>query len=110
MGPIGRVVVTILLLLIFPWWAILLPLRGVWRKVRVPEGGPPTGLDRFRDRHPLLGRELTLPPLARLGIAALALAGAVVAWLTLDAVDRLVWVGTIVLAGLSLALASGHDL
>jgi hypothetical protein len=110
MGPVGRVVVTILLLLIFPWWAILLPLRGVWRKVRVPEDAAPTAIDRLRDRHPLLGRELRLPPVARLGIAVLAVAGATAVWLTLDAADRLVWVGTIALAGLSLALARGHDL
>jgi hypothetical protein len=110
MGPIGRIVVTILLFLIFPWWAILLPLRGVWRKVRVPEGAPPTAFDRFRERHPLLGHELRLPPLARLAIAAVAVAGGVAAWLTLDDVDRMVWAGTIVFAGLSLALASGHDL
>ena len=110
MGPVGRIVLTIVLLLLFPWWAMVLPLRGVWRRARVPEGAPPTALDRFRDRHPLLGRELRLPPLARLAIAALAIAGAVAAWLTLDDLDRLVWVGMIVVAGLSLALARRHDL
>jgi hypothetical protein len=110
MGPVGRVAITIVLLLLFPWWAILLPLRGVWRSVRVPDGAPPTRLDRLRERHPLLARELRLPPLARFAIVALAVAGAAAAWLTLDGVDRLIWAGTSALAGLSLALASGHDL
>jgi hypothetical protein len=45
-----------------------------------------------------------------LAIVALAVAGAAAAWLTLDGVDRLIWAGTSALAGLSLALASGHDL
>jgi hypothetical protein len=111
MGPFGRIAATVLLLLIFPWWAVVLPLRGVWRKVRVPEGAPPTALDRFRERHPVLGRRLELSPAWRIGLIAVGLISAgLVLWLTTDQVDRLLWVGTIVLAVGSLVLASAHDL
>jgi hypothetical protein len=29
MGPVGRVVTTIVLLLLFPWWALFLPMQGI---------------------------------------------------------------------------------
>jgi hypothetical protein len=110
MGPVGRIAVTVALLLIFPWWAIFLPLRSIWRKTRVPDGAPPTAIDHFRQRHPLLGRELRLGRAARLAIVALAVAGGVAVWLMQDSVDRLVWIGVILIAGASLVLAGAHDL
>ena len=109
-GPVGRLVATGLLLLIFPWGAIVLPLRSIWRKTRVAEDAPPTALDRFRERHPVLGRELRLAPWAKVAVVALGGLGAIAAWLTLDTVDRLVWIGVIVLAVGSLVLADSHDL
>ena len=109
-GPVGRLVATGLLLLIFPWWAIVLPLRSIWRKTRVVEGAPPTALDRFRERHPVLGRELRLSPSVKVLLVAVGVLGAIAAWLALDTVDRLVWIGVIVLAVGSLVLASSHDL
>ena len=111
MGPVGRIVVTVLLALVFPLWALALPLRSVWRKTRVPDGAPPTSLDRFRERHPILGRELELSALWRVVLGAFGLGGVgVVLWLTNGPVDRLVWIGVIVLAVGSLVLASDHDL
>jgi hypothetical protein len=111
MGPLGRIVATVLLLLIFPWWAVVLPLRSVWRKVRIPDGARPTALDRFRERHPVLGRKLELSPLWRVVLIAVGVGAVAVAmWLTNGPVERLVWVGTIVLAMGSLVLASAHDL
>ncbi len=111
MGPIGRIAVTVLLLLIFPWWAVALPLRSVWRKVRLPDGAPPTALDRYRERHPLLGRRLELTPPWRIALIAIGAGGVgVTMWLTSGPVERLTWIGAIVLAIGSLVLASAHDL
>ena len=110
MGPVGRIAFTAVLLLIAPWWAIALPLRSVWRKTRVPDDAPPTAIDRFAERHPLLGRELRVPAAAKVAIAIVAIAVAVVIWLTKDSVDRLVWVGIVVLVGGSLVLGREHDL
>lgn len=110
MGPVGRIAITVLLLLIFPWWAIVLPLRSVWRRTRVPDGAPPTMLDRFGERHPMLGRRLTLPPLAKGAVVVLGVGAAVAIWLSMDDLDRLVWLGVVAIAVASLVLASAHDL
>jgi hypothetical protein len=110
MGPVGRIVTTAVLFLLLPWWALALPLRSVWRRTRVHPGAPPTALDRLAERHPLLGRRLALPPWAKLAVVALGVAGAVAIWLSMDRVDRIVWVGMIVLVVGALVLASEHDL
>jgi hypothetical protein len=109
MGPVGRIVTTAVLFLLLPWWALALPLRSVWRRTRVHPGAPPTALDRLAERHPLLGRRLALPPWAKLAVVALGVAGAVAIWLSMDRVDRIVWVGMIVLVVGALVLASEHD-
>src|SRR5919106_2857787 len=80
MGPVGRVVTTIALLMIFPWWAIFLPLVSIWRKTRVPDDAPPTSLDRFRARHPVLGHELRMTPAIQLAAVALAIGAGAAVW------------------------------
>jgi predicted membrane protein len=109
MGPVGRVVSTIALLLILPWWAISLPLVSIWRKERVADGAPPTSLDRFRARHPALGREIHLGPTARLAIASVAAIAVVVVFLTKDDVERYLFAAPILIVGLTLSLAKWND-
>ena len=109
MGPVGRVVSTIALLLILPWWAISLPLVSIWRRERVADGAPPTSLDRFRERHPALGREIHLGPTARLAIASVAAIAVVVVFLTKDDVERYLFAAPILVVGLTLSLAKWND-
>jgi hypothetical protein len=109
MGPVGRVVSTIALLLILPWWAISLPLVSIWRRERVADGAPLTSLDRFRERHPALGREIRLGPTARLAIASVAAIAAVVVFLTKDDVERYLFAAPILVVGLTLSLAKWND-
>ena len=109
MGPVGRVVSTIALLLILPWWTISLPLVSIWRRERVADGAPPTSLDRFRERHPALGREIHLGPTARLAIASIAAIAVVVVFLTKDDVERYLFAAPILVVGLTLSLAKWND-
>jgi hypothetical protein len=109
MGPVGRVVSTIALLLILPWWAISLPLVSIWRRERVADGAPPTSLDRFRERHPALGREIHLGPTARLAIASVAAIAVVVVFLTKDDGQRYLFAAPILVVGLTLSLAKWND-
>jgi hypothetical protein len=109
MGPIGRIAWTAALLLLFPWWALVVPLRSVWRKERVADDAPPTLLDRFRERHPTLGREIRVGPGARLVIVTLAAAGAIAIFLSKDGVDAYLWAAPMLVAGLTLALARWND-
>jgi hypothetical protein len=110
MGPVGRVVATVLLLVILPWWALALPLRSIWRKTRMTEGTPPSALDRFRERHPVLGRDLRLGPTAKVAVVAVAAGAGLTVWLSMDTLDRLVWIGVIVVVAGGLLLAGEHDL
>ena len=109
MGPVGRVFTTIALLLIFPWWAIVLPLVSVWRKERIADGAAPTSLDRYRERHPTLGREMRLGPTVKLAIVSLAAIALVVVFLTKDDVERYLFAAPILVVGLTLSLAKWND-
>ena len=110
MGPLGRIGWTVGLLVIFPWWALSVPLMSIWRKERVVDGAPPTLIERFRAHHPAFGREIHLGPSARLAIVALAAATAVVLFLTKQDVDRYVFAAPVLVAGLTIALARWNDL
>jgi hypothetical protein len=110
LGPVGRLALTAALLLIFPWWAVVLPLRSVWRRTRVPAGAAPTALDRLAERHPFLGRRLALPPWAKAAVVVAGAAGAVAIWLSMNSVHRLLWIGLIVVTVGALVLAKEHDL
>ena len=85
-------------------------MRSVWRKTRVPDDAPPTSLERFRERHPVLGRELRMTPAVRLAVLVVAIAAAGAIWFTEDAIGRLGWVVVVLVAGGSYALAKEHDL
>jgi hypothetical protein len=110
MGPLGRIGWTVGLLLIFPWWALVVPLLSIWRKERVTDGAPPTLIERFRERHPALGREIRVGPAARLTILALVAVAAVALFLIKQDVDRYLFAVPILFAGLTMALASWNDL
>ncbi len=110
MGPLGRIGWTVGLLLLFPWWALVVPMMSIWRKERVADDAPPTFLERFRLRHPTLGREIRLSPTARLAILASAAVAVVIVFLTKDDVDRYLFAAPILVVGLMAALARWNDL
>jgi hypothetical protein len=109
-GPVGRIAWTVALLLIFPWWALVVPLLSIWKKEPIAPDAPPTLLDRFRERHPALGREIRVGPGARLIVLAVAAVIVVVIFLSEDGVDRYLWAAPMTVAGLSLSLARWNEL
>jgi hypothetical protein len=109
MGPLGRIGWTIGLLLFFPWWALVVPIRSIWRKERVADDAPPTFMERFRERHPALGPEIHLGPTARLAILALAAIAVVVIFLTKSDVDRYLFAAPLLVVGLMVSLARWND-
>lgn len=69
-GPVGRLLVTTLVLLMGPWTTIsfftlmyapiwlglsVTVLKQVWRREPVEADSPPSVTERFRERHPILG-------------------------------------------------------
>jgi hypothetical protein len=127
-GPVGRLVSTGVLALFFPWWGagdamnpfflwslmgwlVLagIVLRSVWKRERIPEG-PPTAVDRFRERHPTLGGAIRLTPAARVGLLVVAAVVAVAAWLAMDTAARYLWTAIPLLAGLGIWVATRNDL
>ena len=109
MGPLGRIVWTLGLLLFFPWWALAVPVWSIWRKERVAEDAPPTLMERFRERHPALGPEIHLGPTARLAIVTLAAVAAVVIFLTKDDLGRYLFAAPLLVVGLMVSLARWND-
>jgi len=106
-GPLGRIVCTLALAALFPWWglggfnplflwalmgwvlAAVVVLRSTWKPERITDPTPTT-IERFRARHPVLGRELRLS--AGMGgvVLVVAVGGAAIAWLSLDDASRYV--------------------
>jgi hypothetical protein len=67
-------------------------------------------MDRFRERHPVLGRTLPMTPIVRVTSLVLAVAAVAALWFTEDAIGRLGWVAVALIAAGSYALAKEHDL
>ena len=88
----------------------MVPLASIWRKERVADGAPPTLIERFRERHPALGREIRVGPTARSAILALAAVAAVALFLTKEDVDRYLFAAPVLVAGLTIALAGWNEL
>jgi hypothetical protein len=109
MGPLGRIGWTLGLLLFFPWWALVVPMRSIWRKERVADEAPTTVMERFRERHPGLGSEIHLAPIARLAIVTLAVVAVVVIFLTKDDLDRYLFAAPLLVVGLMVSLARWND-
>ncbi len=128
-GPAGRILSTLALLLLFPWWGVGggpmnpfflwslmgwlalagLVLRSIWKPVRIVDERPPR-LKAFRERHRLLGRELRLDARGRTVLLAIAATGAVAAWLGLDDAGRYIWAVIALVAGLGIFLGIWNDL
>ncbi|MGH2589579.1 MAG: hypothetical protein ACRDGW_02140 [Actinomycetota bacterium] len=135
-GPLGRLVVTAVVLAFAPWqglggfgdpsgalmlWWLLgwssmaaLVLRHVWRRERVlhpePEGAP-TIRERMAGRFPRLGRSIRIPPLVVLGLLALIVGTVVVVvWTTSDSSGRYYLAAIAVAGGTAALLALWNDL
>jgi hypothetical protein len=102
LGPLGRIGWTVGLLLFAPWWALAIPMRSI-------DDAPPTPIERFRARHPSLGREIRLGPTAKLAIVTVAAIAGVVVFLAKDDVDRYLFAAPILVVGLMVALAKWND-
>jgi hypothetical protein len=130
-GPVGRIVCTLALAAIFPWWglgrfdpfflwalmgwvlAAAFVLRSIWKPERIVDGTP-SWIERLRARQsglgPILGRELRLTGGMRGVVLVVAVGGAVTAWLSLDDTARYLWAVVAILAGVGIFLASWNDL
>jgi|SRR5918992_2455320 hypothetical protein len=126
-GPAGRIVSTLVVAAMFPWWGLggfnpfflwalmgwLLAggvfLRSIWRPAPV---GPrePTAGDRLRARHPLLARRIRISHGARGTMLVFAVGGAVAAWLALDDTARYLWAVVAIMSGVGVALARWNEL
>jgi hypothetical protein len=130
-GPAGRIAITVALLAAFPWggvdglsavsalqlyfllgWVFLatLVLRHVWRRERVADDAPPSWVERFRVRHPLLGSRVTLGRRGLVLVAVTAASVAMIAWVNLDDVDRYVWASLAIVTGVAAFLAVWNEL
>jgi hypothetical protein len=78
-GPVGRIVATIVVLLMGPWTNVsfftllyapiwlgiaVICLRHIWQRRTLEVGSPPTAGERFRERHPTLGARIETRGLA----------------------------------------------
>jgi hypothetical protein len=131
LGPVGKVLTTIALLLFFPWsgfdglsptsvlhlwfligWVMMatIVLRQVWRRERVPDAVPRSSIERFRERHPGLGRTIRLGTTGRVLVTLVAGVLAYSAWAGLDDVDRYVWAALALVVGVGVFLATWNEL
>jgi hypothetical protein len=125
-GPVGRIVCTLALAALFPWWglggfnpfflwalmgwvlAAVFVLRSTWKPERIVDPTP-TRIERLRARHPLLGMELRLGGGMGVVVLVLSVGAGVAAWLSLDDVSRYVWAVVAIVAGVAFFLASWND-
>jgi hypothetical protein len=126
-GPLGRIVSTLVLAAIFPWWGVadLNPLalwalmgwliaasiflRSIWKPERIVDDRP-TWADRFRSRHPVLGGELRPGGTAAVAAGVLVAGSAVAGWLSLDGPGRYLWAVIVIVAGVGFLVAKWNDL
>jgi len=130
-GPLGRILITLGLLVFLPWggiggltpgsvlqiWFLLgwvlsatFVLRHVWKRERVADDAPRSAIERLRERHPVLGQPLRLGSTVVVVVLVVAGGAAVAAWLGLDDVDRYVWATLAIVLGLGIFLARWNDL
>jgi len=87
-----------------------LVLRHVWKRERVADDAPPSPIERFRTRHPGLGRTIHLGTGGRIAIAAVSAGIALTAWFGLSELDRYVWAALALVVGLGIFLATWNEL
>ncbi len=83
---------------------------SIWRKERVADGAPPALNERFRERHPAVGREIRVEPTVMLAMLALAAVAGVALFLTKEDADRHLIAAPVLFAGLTIAMTSWDDL
>jgi hypothetical protein len=126
-GPVGRIVSTLVLAALFPWWGIAglnppalwammgwligaaIVLRSIWKPERIVDDGPSRG-DRFRSHHPVLGAQVRLGRPAAIVIGVLVASSAVAGWLSLDEPGRYVWAVVVIVGGVGFLLARWNEL
>ncbi len=126
-GSVGRILCTLALAALFPWWGIggfnpfflwalmgwvlaaMFVLRNTWKPERILDPTP-TRIERFRVRNPVLGGELRLSGGAGLVVLIFSVGVAASAWLSLDDVSRYAWAVVAIVAGVGFFLASWNDL
>jgi hypothetical protein len=117
-GPLGRVLITIFVLLMGPstvsffslmylpvWLGVsVVVLKQVWRRMPLAADEPPTTAERFRERHPTLGFRFDARSIAIVG-GALLLIGLVVLMLLADTAGFYALVGVCSILGLAVFIA-----
>jgi hypothetical protein len=93
-------------------WVFLatLVLRHVWRRERVPDDAPPSWVERFGIRHPILGSRVKVGGGGLVLVTVTAVSVAVIAWVNLDDVDRYVWASLAIVTGVAAFLAVRNEL
>ena len=118
-GPAGRIVCTLTVVALFPWWGLggfnplfLWALMGwlIFASMFLRSIWQPTTGERFRDRHPVLGLELRLSRRSRLIVVAAIAVAAIAAWLGMDTGARYLWATVAIVSGVGFLLASANDL
>ena len=125
-GPVGRILSTVALAALFPWWGLGgnpfflwsmmgwlgmagIFLRSVWKRERVLDATP-TRLEGLRARHPFLAQEIRLRGTARTVVLVLALGGTAAAWFSLDTGARFYLAVIVIAGGVGIFLARSNDL
>ena len=126
-GPLGRIVCTLALAALFPWWglggfnplflwalmgwllAAVVVLRSIWKPERITDAMP-TRIERFRARHPVLAIDLRLRGGMGGVVLIVAVGAAATAWLSLDDMARYVWATVAIVGGAGIFLATWNDL
>ena len=117
-GPLGRVLITIFVVLMGPWTAsffslMYLPvwlgfsvvvLKQVWRRLPLAPDEPPTTAERFCERHPTLGVRFD-PRSIAIVLGAVLLVGLVVLMLLADTAGFYALVGLCSILGLAVFIA-----
>lgn len=117
-GPLGRVVITILVVLMGPstasffslmylpvWLGIsVVVLKQVWRPMPLAPDEPPTAAERFRERHPTLGVRFDARSIA-IVVGALLLVALAVLMLLADTAGFYALVGLCSILGLAVFIA-----
>jgi len=126
-GPVGRIVSTLVVLALFPWWGVgglnplvllaalawliaaMIFLRSIWKPERIVDDRPTRG-DRFRARHPVLGRDVRIGRTAGALVTMLVAGAAIAGWISLDGYGRYVWAAVVIVAAIAFLVARWIDL
>lgn len=117
-GPVGRVLITVFILLMGPstisffslmylpvWLGVsIVVLKQVWSRVPLDGDTPPTATERFRERHPILGHRID-GPWAAIVLGVLLLGTVVVLMLRADTPGFYALVGLLAIVALSAFIA-----